>query len=119
MKFQKSHEWVKLDGDIATIGISDHAQNELTALCFVELPQVGQQLKRGEACCVVESVKTASDVYCPLTGEVIEINEAVMDSPELVNEAAEGEGWLFKIAPTNLQEINELLSLDDYLGIVS
>src|SRR4030095_15084686 len=85
LKYAKSHEWLRLAGDLATVGITDHAPNELTDVVFVELPAVGRKVKAGEACAVVESVKTASDIYAPVSGEVIEVNKAVADNPALVN----------------------------------
>src|SRR5712691_1356177 len=85
LKYAKSHEWVRTQGDIATVGITDHAQHELTDVVFVELPSVGRQVKAGETCAVVESVKTASDIYSPVSGEVIEANPAIVDNPGMVN----------------------------------
>ena len=119
MKFCKSHEWVKVDGDIATMGISDHAQNELTELCFIELPSEGKTFKLGDPFCVVESVKSASDVYCPVSGEIIEVNNNVIDDPSIVNADAEGEGWFLKIKMSAPEEYDTLLSKDDYLSLVS
>ncbi|HAQ98762.1 MAG TPA: glycine cleavage system protein GcvH, partial [Verrucomicrobiales bacterium] len=97
LKYAKTHEWVKVEGDTATIGITDHAQAELTELVFVELPAISRNLKAGEACAVVESVKTASDIYSPVTGEVIEVNEALVDNPGSVNTDAYSDGWFFKM----------------------
>src|SRR5207249_7340883 len=97
LKYAKSHEWVRASGEIATIGITDHAQQELTDVVFVELPQVGRKLKAGEACAVVESVKTASDIYAPVSGEVVAANQKVVDKPELVNEQPYGDGWFFQV----------------------
>ena len=114
MKFAKSHEWIKIEGNVGTIGISDHAQNELTELCFIELPDVGKTFKAGDPCCVVESVKSASDVFCPVSGEVIEINEAVMDDPSIVNLDAEEAGWFFKIKLEDISEIDLLMDRDKY-----
>ena len=119
MKFQKSHEWVIIEGDIATVGISDFAQNELTEICFVELPSSGQIFKQGDPFCVVESVKSASDVYCPISGEIVEVNEALMDDPSLVNAAAETDGWFVKIKFTDASEYDNLLSKNDYISSVS
>src|SRR5215212_8499997 len=101
LKYAKSHEWTRVSGDTATIGITDHAQHELTDIVFVELPQVGRKLKAGEACAVVESVKTASDIYAPVSGEVTEANKAVVDDPALVNREAFTGGWFFKIKLEN------------------
>lgn len=96
-RYTEEHEWLELDGDVATVGISTHAQDALGDITFVELPEVGRAVKRGESLAVVESVKAASDVYAPLDGEVVEVNGALEDNPQLVNEAAEGEGWFIKI----------------------
>src|SRR5437762_9646125 len=97
LKYAKSHEWVRVAGDIATVGITDHAQHELTDVVFVELPEVGRKVKAGETCAVVESVKTASDIYSPVTGEVIEANKSVVDNPALVNTEPFAGGWFFKV----------------------
>ena|SRR5689334_4825012 len=96
-RFTKEHEWVSLDGDIATVGITDHAQEQLGDVVFVELPEVGRDVAADEACAVVESVKAASDVYAPLTGKVVETNQSIIDDPSLVNSDAEGEGWFFRV----------------------
>ena len=98
LKYAKSHEWVRLEGNIATIGSTDHAQHELTDVVFVELPAKGRELKAGEACAVVESVKTASDVYAPVSGKVVEINPAVVDDPALVNSEPYGRGWFYSLS---------------------
>jgi glycine cleavage system H protein len=95
--YAKSHEWARLENGVATIGITDHAQHELTDIVFVELPAKGRQVKSGEACAVVESVKTASDIYSPVSGEVIEINPAVSKDPSLVNSDPYATGWFFKV----------------------
>ena len=97
LQYAKSHEWLRVDDGIGTIGITDHAQHELTDIVFVELPDVGKQLDAGAACAVVESVKSASDIYVPASGEVIEVNPSLADKPEMVNEEPFGEGWFFKI----------------------
>ncbi|MGH7040875.1 MAG: glycine cleavage system protein GcvH [Acetobacteraceae bacterium] len=96
-RYSRDHEWIRMDGDIATIGITDHAQTALGDLVFVELPEPDRVLEAGEACAVVESVKAASDVFAPLAGKVVETNPAVADDPALVNADAEGEGWLFRL----------------------
>jgi glycine cleavage system H protein len=114
LKYAKSHEWVRVSGDTATIGISDHAQGELTDVVFVELPEVGRKVKAGEACAVVESVKTASDIYSPVSGEIVELNKPVTDNPALVNTEPYVGGWFFKIKLSNPAELNALLSPDDY-----
>src|SRR5438445_693122 len=105
LKYAKSHEWVRVAGEVATIGISDHAQHELTDVVFVELPAVGRKVKAGEACAVVESVKTASDIYAPVSGEVTAVNQVVVEQPALVNTDPYGKGWFFQVKlsqPTEL-----------------
>lgn len=114
LKYAKSHEWVRVEGDVATVGITDHAQQELTDIVFVEVPDKGKAVKAGEACAVVESVKTASDIYAPVSGEIIEGNSAVADAPELVNGEPFGGGWLFKIKLTDPSELDGLMSAADY-----
>ena len=114
LKYAKSHEWVRVSGDTATVGITDHAQAELTDIVFVELPAAGRKVKAGEACAVVESVKTASDIYSPVSGEIVEINQAVVDNPALVNSEPDSGGWFYKIKLSNPAELNALLSPDDY-----
>src|SRR5580693_7890955 len=109
LKYAKSHEWVRVNGDIATIGITDHAQHELTDVVFVELPDLDRQLLAGEACAVVESVKTASDIYAPVSGRVIEINVEVAKSPALVNSESYGAGWFCKIKMAKPAELDALL----------
>jgi glycine cleavage system H protein len=113
-KYAKSHEWVRVSGDTATVGITDHAQHELTDIVFVELPAVGRKVKAGEACAVVESVKTASDIYSPVSGEILEVNQAVVDKPELVNTDPHGNGWFYKIKLSNAAEVNALLTPESY-----
>ena len=115
LKYAKSHEWVRVSGDVATVGITDHAQHELTDVVFVELPDVGRTVKAAEACAVVESVKTASDIYSPVSGEIIEINKAVVNDPALVNRESHASGWFYKIKLGNPAELNALLSPEDYM----
>ena len=114
LRYAKTHEWVRVAGEYATIGITDHAQHELTDVVFVELPKQGRALKAGESCAVVESVKTASDIYTPISGEVTAINDAVVANPALVNTDPYGEGWFFKIKLANPAEAQNLLSAEDY-----
>ena len=114
LKYAKSHEWVRVSGGTATVGITDHAQHELTDVVFVELPAVGRQVKAGEACAVVESVKTASDIYSPVSGQIVEVNKAVVDNPAWVNTEPYGGGWFYKIQLSNLAELNTLLSPEKY-----
>ena len=114
LKYAKSHEWVRVSGDTATVGITDHAQHELTDIVFVELPAVGRQVKAGETCAVVESVKTASDIYSPVSGQITEVNKATADNPALVNTAPDTHGWFYKIKLSNPAELTALLSPEDY-----
>ena len=119
LKFQKSHEWARVEGDgKVTVGISDHAQGLLGDLVYVELPNVGDRVEAGNACAVVESVKAASDVYSPLTGKVVEVNSALSDKPETINEDAYGDGWIFVIEAEEPDQLNELLSPDDYAELL-
>jgi glycine cleavage system H protein len=120
LKFLKSHEWARVeDKGTVTVGISDHAQGLLGDLVYVELPSVGDTVKAGNACAVVESVKAASDVYAPVSGEIVAINEALPDKPETINEDAYGDGWLFVIKPDNLaEEQDELLDPDAYAELI-
>ena len=114
LKYAKSHEWVRVSGDTATVGITDHAQQELTDIVFVELPAVGRKVKAGEACALVESVKTASDIYSPVSGEITAVNPAVVDNPALVNSEPHAGGRFYKIKLSNPAELNALLSPADY-----
>jgi glycine cleavage system H protein len=114
LKYSKSHEWIRVSGNTGTVGITDHAQHELTDIVFVELPAVGRQVKAGEACAVVESVKTASDIYSPVSGEITEVNPAVVDNPALVNTDPHAAGWFYKIKLANAAELNALLLPVDY-----
>ncbi len=114
LKYAKSHEWLRVAGDVATVGITDHAQHELTDIVFVELPAVGRKVKAGEACAVVESVKTASDIYAPVSGEVIEVNKPVTDDPGLVNGEPFAGGWFFKLKLANAAEVGALLTPEAY-----
>lgn len=115
LKFLKSHEWARVEDDgKVTIGISDQAQSLLGDLVYVELPGVGDQIEAGTACAVVESVKAASDVYAPLSGKVLEVNEALSDKPETINEDAYGDGWLFTMSIDDADQLNDLLDPDAY-----
>jgi len=119
LKFMKSHEWARVEGDgKVTIGISDHAQGLLGDLVYVELPNVGDRVEAGNACAVVESVKAASDVYSPVTGKVVEVNAALADKPETINEDAYGDGWIFVIEAEEPEQLNDLLSPDDYAELL-
>ena len=107
--FTSDHEWLEIDGDVATIGITDYAQSQLGDVVFVELPKVGRSLKKAEAAAVVDSVKAASDVYAPISGEVLEVNNAVADEPALVNSDAAGKAWFFKVRIANKSELDGLM----------
>jgi glycine cleavage system H protein len=119
LKFAKSHEWVRLEGDTATVGITDHAQHELTDVVFVELPAAGRKVAAGEACAVVESVKTASDIYSPLSGEVTAVNPELAKHPELVNTEPYQGGWFFKLKLTQPSEADRLLNAESYTKQIS
>jgi glycine cleavage system H protein len=119
LKFLKSHEWARIeDNGQVTVGISDHAQSLLGDLVYVELPSVGDTVTLGGAVAVVESVKAASDVYSPVSGKVVSVNDALGDKPETINEDAYGEGWVFVVQPDNLEQFNELLSPDEYAELL-
>jgi glycine cleavage system H protein len=113
-RYTKEHEWVVLDGDIATIGITDHAQEQLGDLVHVELPELEREVAEGETCAVVESVKAASDVFAPLAGKVVEINETITEDPSIVNSDAEGEGWFFRLELEDTAAFEALLDQDGY-----
>ena len=112
--YTRDHEWIRIDGDTATVGITDFAQGQLGDVVFVEVPEAGRHVIKGGEAAVVESVKAASDVYAPVSGEVIEGNQALVDDPALVNGDPEGEGWFFKLRLSDTQEINELMNADQY-----
>lgn len=119
LKFLKSHEWARVEGDgKVTIGISDHAQGLLGDLVYVELPSVGDRVEAGNACAVVESVKAASDVYSPITGKVVEVNAALSDKPETINEDAYGDGWILVVEAEEPEQLNELLDPDAYAELL-
>ena len=112
--YSKTHEWVSLDNGIVTVGITDFAQSQLSDLTFVELPEVGTEFKTGDEAAVVESVKAAADVYAPVDGEVIEINDALEDAPELINNDAFGDGWLFKMKVKDESQVDNMLDPESY-----
>lgn len=114
LRFTKDHEWVRLDGDVATIGITDHAQQALGDLVFVELPEIGRTVAEGEACAVVESVKAASDVYAPIAGRIVEINQAIVENPGLVNAEPAAGGWFFRIEPSDQAAVAALMDEQGY-----
>jgi len=113
LRYSKTHEWVRIEDDTYTIGITDHAQNMLGDLVYVELPEPESQFENGQECAVIESVKAAADIYCPLAGEVLEVNEAVIENPQIINEDPYGQGWLFRIKPFE-KEATDLLSPAEY-----
>ena len=113
-RYTRDHEWIRLDGDIATIGISDYAQEQLGDVVFVELPTIGKTFEKGAEAAVVESVKTASEIFAPVAGEVVEINEALEGEPGTVNASPEGDGWFMKLKVANAAEVNELMDADGY-----
>ncbi|MCY4530830.1 MAG: glycine cleavage system protein GcvH [Gammaproteobacteria bacterium] len=115
LRFLDTHEWGRLDADgFVTVGISDHAQHELGDVVFVELPEVDTEVAAGDEVAVVESVKAASDIYSPVSGTVVAINEALEEAPEVVNDSPYGDGWFFKIIPSDIAELSQLLSADEY-----
>ena len=113
-RYTKDHEWVLMDGDIATVGITDHAQEQLGDLVHVELPELERAVAEGETCAVVESVKAASDVFAPLAGKVVEINETIAEDPSIVNSDAEGEGWFFRLELDDTEAFEGLMDQDAY-----
>ncbi len=117
-RYTKDHEWMRLDGDIATVGITEHAREALGDLVYVELPEIGRALGRDEACAVVESVKAASDVYAPLSGTVVETNQPVVEDPTVVGLSAEGEGWFFKMKLDDPAGFAELMDRTEYKEFV-
>jgi len=116
MKFSKTHEWVKVDGHIATVGISDYAQKELGEIVYVELPKIGHAVRAQDEVVVLESTKAAVDIYSPVSGEIIAVNEHLHTHPDKINHAAESEGWLFKIRLQDSQELDLLMSDQDYFS---
>jgi glycine cleavage system H protein len=117
-RFTKDHEWVRLDGDIATVGITDHAQQALGDVVFVELPEPGREVTEGEACAVVESVKAASDVYAPLAGTIIEANPTIVDDPAMINADAEDGAWFFKMTLEDNTAFDDLMDQEAYDALV-
>lgn len=120
LKYTASHEWVQLlDDGTARIGITDHAQNALGDLVYIELPEVGATHQAEQECAVVESVKSASDLYCPVSGEIVEINKALNDSPETANTDPYGDGWIFRVKPNDVEDIGQLLDAEAYSAKIS
>ncbi|EOQ69495.1 glycine cleavage system protein H [Acinetobacter lactucae] len=114
LKYARTHEWVKIEGDLVITGITDHAQDELGDLVYVETPEVGSQVTAGEQAGVVESVKTASDIHAPVSGTVVEVNSDLEDDPDFVNEDPYGKGWIYKIKPDNIADVEKLLTNSEY-----
>ncbi len=119
MRFTKDHEWVRVEGEIATVGITDHAQEQLGELVFVELPAIGARFDKGAVAVVVESVKAASDVYSPVAGEVVAVNQPVADDPTLVNSDPTGNGWMFKVKLSSPSQTDELMDEAAYEAMVA
>ena len=118
VKYTKSHEWAKLSGDIVIIGINDYAQDQLGEIVFVELPETGDTFSKGDDFGSVESVKAVSEIYTPISGEIVEINEGLEDAPELVNESCYDNGWLIKVKPEDISELDDLMDKDEYLNML-
>jgi glycine cleavage system H protein len=119
LKFLRSHEWARVDDNgRVTIGISEHAQGQLGDLVYVELPNVGDDVQANASCAVVESVKAASDIYSPVSGKIVAVNQALADKPETINEDAYGDGWIFTVQPDDLAQLDELLTPDDYAAMI-
>ncbi len=113
-KYTKEHEWINIDGDIATVGITDFAQDQLTDVVFVELPEVGKQIERNGNLCVVESVKSVSDIFSPASGEIVEVNKALENSPALINNDPFGDGWIVKLKVKSETELEQLMTTEEY-----
>ena len=113
-KYTKEHEWVEINGDIATVGITNHAQESLGDIVFIDLPTVGKEVKSNEEICVIESVKAASDIYAPIDGEIIEVNNNLENDAAIINQDAENEGWIFKMKISDSNQYSELMSEDEY-----
>jgi glycine cleavage system H protein len=113
-KFTEEHEWVNVDGEVATIGVTDYAQKELGDVVYVELPSVGDTIEKGDACSNIESVKAVSDIYSPLSGEIVEVNESLEDAPETINKDPYGEGWIFKLKMNDAGQLDELMDFAKY-----
>jgi len=118
LKYTDTHEWVKLSGNTAHVGITDHAQSELTDIVFVEFPEVGKEVKKGDELCVVESVKSVSEIYAPVSGKISNVNKKLEEAPETINESPYDEGWLVEIELANKSEIDKLLDADSYKKLI-
>ena len=119
VKYTKEHEWIRIEGDIAYVGITDYAQEQLGDIVFVDIPTEGETLEKEEVFGTIEVVKTISDLFLPVSGEILEQNEALADNPELVNQDPYGEGWLIKIKPNDVNDVNDLLDADAYKALVN
>lgn len=119
LKYDKEHEWVKVEGDIAVIGISDFAQDQLGEIVYVDMPAVGDEIIAGESFGEVESVKSVSELFSPLSGEIVEVNEALDDAPETVNEDCYGDGWMIKVKMADAAQIDDLMSADEYEAFIA
>ena len=118
LKYTETHEWLKMKGDIVQVGITDHAQSELTDIVFVELPGIGKEIKKGEELCVVESVKSVSELYSPVSGKITNVNKKLEDAPEIINESPYDEGWLVEIEVNDKSEIDSILDAESYKKII-
>ena len=118
LKYTDTHEWIKIKGNTAKVGITDHAQSELTDIVFVELPEVGNEINKGEEICIVESVKSVTEIYAPISGKITNVNKKLEESPEIINESPYDDGWLIEIEISNNSEINDLLDSDSYKKII-
>ncbi len=119
IKFTKDHEWIKFDDKYALVGITDFAQKQLGDVVFIQLPEIGLDFKNGDEVAVIESVKAASEIYAPISGQVIEVNESLNDSPEIINVDAENDGWIWKMSVEDFNQINDLMSKNEYSNFLS
>ena len=119
LRFTKSHEWIKLEGDFATLGVSDYAQSQLGDIVFIELPQLGDKIKRLSQFGTIESTKAASELYAPLSGEVVEVNNDLLDNPQWINESAQDKGWLVKVKVDNIEELSNLMDEAAYRDFIA
>ncbi len=117
-QFTKDHEWVEKSGDLLIVGITDFAQNQLGDIVSIELPQIGSSFKQNDVMAIVDSVKASSDIFCPVDGEVVEVNEKLLENPELINQSAFSEGWIVKIKPENSKQLDSLLSKEQYEELI-
>lgn len=118
LKYTDTHEWIKIKGDTALVGITDHAQSELTDIVFVELPSVGKEIEKGDELCVIESVKSVSEIYAPISGKIANVNRSLEDTPEIINESPFDEGWLVEIEVKDKSEVENLLDADSYKKLI-